>query len=205
MDQDSSTPVQNHLSLHPNYWDSKWERRETGWDIGYSSPPIEKLMLKYTNKNARILIPGCGNAYEAEFLWRHGFKNITVLDFAPNAVQILKNKFKDKEEISVICENFFEHRGKYDLLIEQTFFCAISPSMRENYAEKAHDLLNENGRIIGVLFNRAFEKEGPPFGGNVLEYRGIFTKNFTIEKMEPCYNSIDARKGNEVFINLKRE
>ena len=67
-----------------------------------------------------------------------------------------------------------------------------------------HELLNENGRIIGLVFNRSFEKNGPPFGGNMQEYQSIFEKYFEIKKMEECYNSIQPRKGSEVFINLKK-
>ena len=74
-----------------NFWESKWANRETGWDIGYPSPAIEKYILQYPDKEASILIPGCGNAYEAAFLWNLGFKNITVLDIASKAVEILKN------------------------------------------------------------------------------------------------------------------
>ena len=187
-----------------NYWEDRWESRKTGWDIGYSSPPIEAYILQYENKKAKILIPGCGNAYEVEFLWNQGFRNITILDIAPKAVAILKEKYKDKEGVAVICEDFFTHFGNYDLVIEQTFFCAIAPKLRPKYAEKMHDLLNEGGRIVGVLFNRKFEKDGPPFGGSISEYQSVFSNYFQLEKMEECYNSIPARKGSEVFINLKK-
>lgn len=188
-----------------NYWEEKWQSRETGWDVGYSSPAIEKCILQYSNKEASILIPGCGNAYEVEFLWNLGFRNITVLDISPTAVEILKEKFKDKKGVSVVCGNFFNHHGNYDLIIEQTFFCALPPSFRTQYAEKMHQLLKENGRIIGVMFNRNFEKDGPPFGGSISEYELIFKERFDILKMEECYNSIPSRKGSEIFINLKKK
>lgn len=191
-------------NLDKNYWEERWETRQTGWDIGYSSPPIEEYMVQYENKEANILIPGCGNAYEVEFLWNLGFKNITVLDISPTAVEILKEKYKDWDGVTVICEDFFRHHGNYDLIIEQTFFCALSPNLRTQYAEKMHELLKVKGRIIGVLFNRTFEKNGPPFGGSTSEYQSIFEKYFEIEKMEECYNSIASRKGSEIFINLKK-
>lgn len=197
--------VSSQNDLDQNYWDKKWQDQEIAWDIGYSSPPIEQYLKQYLNIEAKILIPGCGNAHEAEFLWNLGFRNSTVLDFAPNAVQILENKFKEKKGISIICEDFFQHQGSYDLVIEQTFFCAIPTIRRNEYAQKMHDLLNDNGRIIGVMFNRNFEKKGPPFGGSIPEYQFIFKKYFEIEKMEECYNSIKARKGTEIFINLKKK
>lgn len=191
--------------LDENYWEERWINEKTSWDIGYSSPAIEEYILQYPNKQASILIPGCGNAYEVEFLWNRGFSNITVLDISTTAAQILRDKYQDRKGVTVICEDFFNHHGKYDLVIEQTFFCALHPDFRPQYVNKMHGLLNKGGRIIGVLFNRVFEKDGPPFGGSVLEYQNLFNNDFEIQKMEECYNSIEARKGSEVFINLQKQ
>lgn len=195
--------TENNLTV--DYWDKKWQHNETGWDIGFASPPIEEYIAKFENKEGRILIPGCGNAYEAEFLSAQGFTNITILDISHTAVQNLKEKYKDKKEISVICSDFFEHEGNYDLIIEQTFFCAIPPSKRNSYVEKAFDLLKVDGRIVGVLFNKHFTKQGPPFGGDMNEYKSFFDPYFEIVKMEECYNSIESRRGSEIFINLKKK
>lgn len=201
MKEDSSP----QFKLDENYWEERWINEKTNWDIGYSSPAIEEYILQYPNKEASILIPGCGNAYEVEFLWNRGFSNITVLDISTTAVQILRDKYQGKKGVTVICEDFFNHHGKYDLVIEQTFFCALHPDLRPQYVNKMHGLLNKGGRIIGVLFNRVFEKDGPPFGGSVLEYQNLFNNDFQIQKMEKCYNSIESRKGSEVFINLKKQ
>ena len=201
MKEDSSP----QFKLDENYWEERWINEKTNWDIGYSSPAIEEYILQYPNKEASILIPGCGNAYEVEFLWNRGFSNITVLDISTTAAQILRDKYQDRKGVTVICEDFFNHQGKYDLIIEQTFFCALHPDFRPQYVNKMHGLLNKGGRIIGVLFNRVFEKDGPPFGGSVLEYQNLFNNDFEIQKMEECYNSIEARKGSEVFINLQKQ
>lgn len=196
---------ENSGNLNKNYWNERWKNEETGWDIGYASPPIEDYLSQYENKNAKILIPGCGNAHEAEFLPEKGFKDVTILDISDFVVNTLKERFKNHPEIKVVCEDFFKHDGKYDLMIEQTFFCAIPTAMRNDYAKKSAELLNENGRIIGVMFNKLFEKQGPPFGGTFDEYQMVFKDNFEIEKMEDCYNSIPQRLGNEFFITLKRK
>ncbi|MCO6497860.1 MAG: methyltransferase domain-containing protein [Chitinophagaceae bacterium] len=187
------------------YWNAQWENRRTGWDMGTPSPPITTYMDQYRNKNAAILIPGCGNAYEAEYLAKLGFSSITLLDIAPRAVEILKEKFHKTPEVKVVCGDFFEHEGTYDLIIEQTFFCAIHPSRRREYAKKAAELLIEDGRIIGVLFDKDFERMGPPFGGHPDEYKPIFDRYFDIKTMTECYNSIPPRAGAEVFINLTKK
>lgn len=185
-----------------DYWENRWQNADTSWDIGFASPAIVEYMKTFSNKNAAILIAGCGNAYEAEFLLNNGFTNITLIDIAPNAVKILSEKFKQNREITVLCEDFFSHQEKYDLMIEQTFFCAINPNLRSQYVTKSHELLSEKGKIMGVLFNTEFSSEGPPFGGNTEEYKRLFQDFFIIEKMETCYNSIPPRQGRELFVEL---
>ncbi len=188
--------------LDRDFWNTQWENRQTGWDMGTPSPPITHYMDQVSNKNTAILIAGCGNAHEAAYLSAHGFTNVTLLDIAPRAVEILQKKFSGNPNIHVVCGDYFEHEGNYDVMIEQTFFCAIPPSRRNEYAQKAFSLLNEKGRIVGVLFNKKFEKQGPPFGGFADEYERVFSPYFDISTMEVCYNSIPPRAGAEVFINL---
>lgn len=193
------------LILRADWWEQRWKNGQIGWDIGYASPPITEYMSQYSNKNAAILIPGCGNAHEAEYMIDNGFQNITLLDISPTAVELAKKKFADYPQIKVICDDFFKHDGKYDLIIEQTFFCTLLPEGRYMYADKAHKLLNEGGKIIGVLFGVQFPHQGPPFGGVKNEYETIFEEKFTIHTMDECYNSIKPRAGRELFINLVRK
>lgn len=189
-------------ALDQAYWNDRWRQRQTGWDIGAVSPAIAAYIDQYPDKDASVLIPGCGSAYEAEYFSEKGFTDITLIDIAPEAVNLLREKFQDLPQIKIVCGDFFEHRGQYDLLIEQTFFCAIPPARRREYVAKAASLLREKGRLVGVLFQVTFEKEGPPFGGSIEEYRSLTAPYFDIKHMETCYNSIPPRAGSEVFIYL---
>jgi SAM-dependent methyltransferase len=186
------------------YWDAKWQSNTIGWDIGYASPAICQYLDQYRNKNAAILIPGCGNAYEAEYLVENGFTNITLIDISPEAVKKIRHKFEHNSQVKVLAEDFFQHKGQYDLIIEQTFFCAILPDKRKKYAKKTASLLHEKGKIIGLLFDKIFDREGPPFGGSSPEYKAILSPYFDIKTMEKCYNSIAVRAGSEVFIVLDK-
>lgn len=186
--------------LDKNYWDSRYQTEQTGWDLGAASGPIRHYIDQLSNKDLRILIPGCGNAYEAEYLSEQGFSNITLIDISPSLVQQLRNKFEGRQEINVIEGDFFEHQGEYDLILEQTFMCALDPKMREDYVKKMHSLLSQNGKLAGLLFGVHFEKAGPPFGGSIEEYETLFGQHFKIKTMEKAYNSVKPREGNELFI-----
>ncbi|MFV8377983.1 methyltransferase [Flavobacterium sp. LB3R33] len=189
--------------LDASYWESQYKAKTTGWDLGKVSPPIQIYVDTVDDKNCSILIPGCGNSYEAEYLLEQGFTNITVIDIAPTPVAVLKEKFKNNSNIQIILGDFFEHQGKYDLIIEQTFFCALPPFMRQKYVWKIHQLLADDGILAGLLFNRTFES-GPPFGGSKEEYEMLFKDAFDFLKMDVSKNSIAPRANSELFIELKK-
>ena len=189
--------------LDAAYWEAQYEAKTTGWDLGQVSPPIQAYVDTVSNKNSRILIPGCGNSYEAEYLLEQGFSNITVIDIAPTPLAVLKEKFKNNPNIKIVLGDFFEHQGKYDLIIEQTFFCALPPTMRQKYVWKMHQLLAEEGILSGLLFNRTFES-GPPFGGSKEEYEQLFTSTFDFIKINLSENSAAPRTNSELSIELKK-
>jgi SAM-dependent methyltransferase len=185
-------------ALNDDYWSQRYLTEQTGWDIGYISTPIKEYVDQLENKNISILIPGCGNAYEAHYLWNQGFQNITLIDISSVLVERLQKEVTSTS-IQVMHGDFFDHVGQYDLLLEQTLFCAIAPGMREKYIAQAASLLKPGGKLVGVLFNCHFDG-GPPFGGTIEEYRPMFSRHFNILKMETCYNSIEARSNREAFI-----
>lgn len=185
--------------LDADYWSKRYLEQETGWDIGYGSTPLVEYLQSITDKNISILIPGCGNAHEAQWLLQNGFTNVTVLDISPVLTAALEERFKG-QPINILTGDFFEHKGQYDLILEQTFFCALDPSLRSKYVEQMHQLLKPAGKLVGVLFNREFEG-GPPFGGSKEEYEALFSEHLRIKKMELCYNSIPQRKDAELFFS----
>jgi SAM-dependent methyltransferase len=193
----------NEKNLDFQYWDNRYKDNEIGWDLGEASPPIKSYFDKITQKQASILIPGCGNTYEAEYLLSIGFTNITVIDIAPTLVSRLKKKFKNITSIKVLLGDFFELQGNYDYIIEQTFFCALAPSLRQKYRNKVHKLLTPGGILIGLLFNKQFENS-PPFGGTDREYRELFATHFNFLAFESCKNSIAPRANTELFIELQK-
>lgn len=190
--------------LNEAYWNDRYQRNDTGWDIGYASPPLTSYIDQLTKKSVRILIPGCGNGYEAEYLLKAGFSNVTVIDIAPDLTSALKKRLKDWDgkELRILTGDFFELSDQFDLIFEQTFFCALDPSLRKNYVLKIVELLSPGGKLIGVLFNHNFEG-GPPFGGSLQEYELLFTPHFKRIQMTPCYNSIKPRQGGELFVRCE--
>lgn len=199
--QQSKTPVVS--TLDDQYWSNRYLNHDTGWDTGCITTPLKAYIDQLEDKNIPILIPGCGNSYEAAYLLQQGFTNITLIDISTTLCEQLSERFTAylPMGLQIVCADFFEHTGQYGLIIEQTLFCALDPSLRENYAHKMQQLLKPAGKLVGLLFNKQFNG-GPPFGGDEAEYRGLFQSYFDIAVMEPCYNSIKPREGAELFIKL---
>ncbi len=251
------------------FWDKQYRDNRTFWDIGAVSPPLEAYFQQLSDKNISILIPGCGNAYEASWLLEHGFSNLTLIDISPILTSRLHEKFASLSFSSsstslppslsidssrppasltpplpfdssvsttqsllldssaslkstpsrapalssdpstppaslpstfrILTGDFFLLEKQFDLIIEQTFFCALPPSFRPAYAEKMYRLLHPGGKLVGLLFDRDFPS-GPPYGGHASEYQQLFEKKFTIKTLSPCYNSIPPRAGSELFL-----
>ena len=188
--------------MKSNSWNDKYIANNTGWDIGYISTPIKEYINQLRDKNLKILIPGCGNSYEAEYLHKKGFKNVYIIDIAVKALENFKKRVPDFPDNHLIHGDFFLLNKKFDLILEQTFYCAINPKQRDTYVKKMYDLLNVNGKLVGILFQFPLTEKGPPFGGSKEEYLNRFSKYFKIEILEDCYNSITARKDKEVFIKF---
>lgn len=183
------------------FWEARYEQQQTGWNIGSVSTPIKAYLDQLTDRNIRILIPGCGFGFEAIYAHQLGFTQVYVLDFVQEALDEFKVNCPNFPSEHIIQADFFELDGTFDLIIEQTLFCAIDPKMREAYAKKVSRLLVEGGKLVGLLFDRSFES-GPPHGGSAGEYATLFAPFFREISIEPAYNSIPARAGSEVFIRF---
>ncbi len=184
-------------SRDQSFWESKYEEESTGWDLSEVSKPLKGYIDQLDNLKIKVLVPGCGFGHEVKYLDAKNFENVTVIDIAEQPIEKLN---KEGVNCNLICGDFFKHEGSYDLILEQTLFCAIPPSFRKEYVEKCADLLNQGGKMVGVLFNFPLTEKGPPYGGSKEEYISSFTPYFDIEILETCTNSEPGRE--ELFIKL---
>lgn len=191
------------MELNAQYWDKRYVEKTWGWDIGYPSPPLIDYASLY-DTDARILIPGCGHAYEGEWLWKKGYSNLILMDMSETAKSNFLARVPDFPADQFVIGDFFRHEGEYDVILEQTFYCALNPDMRDDYANHMLNLLRPGGRLAGVLFDFPLTEKGPPFGGSAEEYQARFEGKFQIIKIQPCYNSIEPRAGKEFFFEVKK-
>ena len=189
------------MRLNKSYWQSRYQEKRTGWDLGEVTPPIRAYIDQLEHQNLKVLVPGAGRGYEAEYLYRQGFKDLTVIDIAPYPLERLQERLPVTfPEERLVVGDFFKYAGgPFDLIVEHTFFCALPPVQRPLYAEKMKELLAPDGLLAGLLFDFPLTEKGPPYGGSREEYEELFTPHFNIRILERARNSIPPRLGSELF------
>ena len=152
------------MILDENYWSDRYKTGRTGWNIGFASEPILQYLDQIQNKELEMLFPGAGNAYEVEEAFKLGFSSVHLLDYAEEPIRNFSLRNPNFSTSFIHLENFFDHMGKYDLIIEQTFFCALDPGMRKNNMSKLKSLLKPEAKLVGVVLDRKFNFPGRTFG-----------------------------------------
>jgi cyclopropane fatty-acyl-phospholipid synthase-like methyltransferase len=189
-------------------WQTHYDNDDLRWDLGQVAPPIVRLWEEKKLLPGRAIIPGCGQGHEVVFLAEKGFQ-VTGLDYAPGAVELLSRTLKEKNlQANILSQDFFQldenHNAQYDLMLEQAFFCAISPSMRSVYVETATRILKK-GALLAGLFYETGEEGGPPFNTSPSDILDHFSDAFHIETLEKTPHSVENRKDKELLGLLRKK
>lgn len=152
------------------------------WDAG-RVPDALRTYAARTQPGSRILIPGCGSAYEAYYLLENGF-DVEAIDFSDAAVAIGKANlgcFGDRIRLADFFS--FEYGLPYDVVYERAFLCALPPRAWLEYAERMAQLLRPEGHLAGFFFLKETQK-GPPFG---ISEGGLH------ELLDPAFEQLEER------------
>jgi len=188
-------------------WQSLYEANDMRWDLGEVAPPFIKLWDAGKLPVGKVLIPGCGRGHEVMFLAEKGF-DVTGVDFAVGATSYLVKTLKERNLTGrVLHQDFFAlddlHTEFYDLVLEQTFFCAIPPIQRPEYCKTVARILKPGGKLIGLFYNTG-EEGGPPHNTTLEDIETIFSKTFTIQELEITNWSVERRRGKELLTVMEK-
>ena len=179
----------------PDFWDQRYLNGVTPWDAGR----VPEHLRRHTRDlppGARILVPGCGSAYELYYLLENGFDALAI-DFSPPAVAQAKANmgcFADR----VIEADFFafDQGAPFDVMYERAFLCALPRKMWRDYAARSAELLVPGGIIAGFFFFDDNPK-GPPFGTSTEELDRLLGPLFERVQDEAVSDSIPVFQGRE--------
>ncbi len=189
-------------------WQKHYAEDDLRWDLGQVAPPFVRLWEEGKLGQGRVIIPGCGRGHEVLFLAGNGFQ-VTGLDYAPGAVELLSRSLQEKGvQADILHQDFFElgdnHISRYDLMLEQAFFCAIHPSRRSAYVETAARIIKKGGLLAGLFYENN-EKGGPPFNTTPADILEHFSDEFDIETLERTPHSVEKRKDKELLGLLRKK
>lgn len=181
-------------------WQGHYESNDLGWDLGQVAPPFVKLWQEKKLPVGKVLVPGCGRGHEVVFLAENGFE-VTAIDFSKGAVTYLEKALQERGLSGrVLHQDFFglddSHDGIYDLVLEQTFFCAIAPRQRRDYVLNVARMLRPGGMLVGLFYNT--DKEGgPPYNTTREDIETHFSGKFKIQQLDKTPLSAEQRKDKE--------
>jgi hypothetical protein len=212
---------------HAEDWELLWKNGINPgerFDIGTSHLILQKFLKEgKIPATGNVLIPGCGRGYDVALLACDSKRSVIGLDMSSTCVEE-SNKYLQKvltaeASAKVLCEDFFEHQGNYSFVYDYTFFCAILPSRRIEWASKMSSLIVKGGYLLTLQFPLSHYgtihpkdqpldyTRGPPFLLTKSMYDDLLLQNF--EKIEednvPEEMSEVRRRNVEAFAFWKRK
>jgi SAM-dependent methyltransferase len=182
-------------SSRPEFWETRYRDHVTPWDAG-GVPLALREHVPALAPGTRILIPGCGSAYEALFLAERGF-DVVAIDFSPAAVEEAQARLGRHAGIARLADFFeFDAGPAFDVIYERAFLCALPPKMWPRYPERCAQLLKPGGTIAGFWFF-ADTPRGPPFGTSDAALRELMQPRFERVEDREATDSIEVFRGKE--------
>jgi len=146
---------------NPSYWDERYAAVPESYDWYQGFDTLKSFLLPYLkgNKDALILIPGCGNSTMGADLYDMGYKNITNIDVSEVVVQQMSDMYADKEDMEFIpmdaCAMEFIPEQCCDLIIDKGLMDALlcTEDRLQNVAElsrEMHRVLKKGGVYLVV-------------------------------------------------------
>lgn len=134
--------------------------------------------------------------------------DVVAIDFAPEAIAAARLiAANEGVAIEFRLRDLFalgHERERYGLVVEHCCFCAIDPARRGEYVERVAGALEEGGDYVGLLRTRCTKPVGPPFAVDRDEVERLFAPHFSILEMRVPDDSIQSRRGAELFVHMTR-
>lgn len=202
-------PVEKPLHQRPelpDFWDHRFRSGVTPWEAGKAPRALREFAAGYSGAGAtpHVLIPGCGSAWDAEFLASLGWV-VTALDFSAAAVEAARLTLGENWRGTLLCDDFFAFSAgrQFDVIYERAFLCALPRALWPDYAPRMAELLRPGGLLIGNFFF-SDEDKGPPFGILPHQLDDLLTPYFTRTEERPVDDSLAVFSGRERWLIWQR-
>eukprot|EP00850_Spirogloea_muscicola_P009019 SM000049S16790 [mRNA] locus=s49:661926:664341:- [translate_table: standard] len=192
----------------PNGWEKAWQLGITPWDGKGVTPAVASLVKSGSLPSGRALVPGCGSGYDVVALASPA-RRVVGLDMAESAIERARQLAEGEPggpHATFISGDFFAYKPSelFDLAFDYTFFCALDPSLRVQWAQKYTELLQPDGELITLAFPIGEFTGGPPYAVSVEAYEEVLEPlGFEMTSNE-VPESFPLRTGKERLMRWRR-
>jgi thiopurine S-methyltransferase len=188
----------------PDFWDQRFRSGVTPWETGSAPTALREFAANHdadahasSGAAPRVLIPGCGSAWDAAFLDSAGWE-VSALDFSQAAVDTARGTLGDGWRGRLLCADFFTYDADapFDVIYERAFLCALPRALWPNYAPRMAKLLRPGGLLAGSFFITD-EPKGPPFGILPQQLEDLLTPHFIRRADRALEDSLPVFAGRE--------
>jgi SAM-dependent methyltransferase len=198
MSEDPEAKLRRGPRLDPAgaaFWDARYREQFMPWDAG-GVPAALTRFLDAVPTRLRVLIPGCGSAYEARAFAQRGH-DVLAIDFSEHALARARVVLGDWSQLLRFADFFADDLGApFDVVYERAFLAALPRAHWARWSARTAELLRPGGRLAGFFFWRDDER-GPPFGLRRGELEGLLSGPFERIEDAPVEDSIPAFAGAE--------
>ena len=183
-------------------WEKAYQEGLTPWDKGSASPAIAEWLQKNSLEGGGLVL-GCGLGHDVRLLASHNTQ-VTGIDISQTAISkaramdVVNNESYRVADFFNLTEDYSQ---SFDWVVEHTFFCAITPDLRQSYVENLVNMLKPKGYFLAVFFLKEpgqIDSEGPPYKIDREAVEKYFGKDFNLlESFTPTAHYECRPKGSE--------
>lgn len=145
----------------PEFWDLRYGADYRPWDARGVPRQLQAFVAAQA-RPLRVLVPGCGSAWDVRFLAESGW-DVLGIDFSAEALAAARpvlgphaGRVRQADFFAPIPE------APFDVVYERAFLCALPRRLWSAWGERVGEILAPGGVLAGYFFFDAGER-GPPF------------------------------------------
>lgn len=192
------------------FWDERFAAGFTPWDSnGVPAAFARWLAAAQPAAGTRVLVPGCGSAYEVAAFAALGC-DVLAIDYSAAAIERARRYLPAEYSGLVQQADFFTFEAlPYDVIYERALLAALPPGSWPKWKQGCARLLRAGGVLAGFFFvddAAAEPRRGPPFAITSDELGGLLAGEFSLEGQQaiPVAESLPVFAGRERWMVWQR-
>ena len=137
-------------------------------------------------------------------------------DISPTAIENCRRELDcSVGNVKFVEADFFKTElGTFDLIFDHTFFCAITPPLRDDWGKRMAHLLSKGGHLLTIIYPLPRDPDnvdittGPPFEVELSAYEKVLSESFECVQRWANENlpaSNEKRRGREELALWRRK